>query len=195
MHRRRADVARGIRRPCPHAGRRARGRDPHVASLAGRERRRRRDAPRRRRRPDLHRRRPGDLRAAGPAGDRRGATLRVRASQGGNRRCGPRGRVRLGVGRRRPVVTQPNAGVVTVALPPGAHVVELAWRESRGVGLLFRTRTLSIEGDGVNASTVLSLAPDRVVLAAGGPRIGPAVLFWAWSSCWPSSRSCSRGCG
>jgi hypothetical protein len=108
------------------------------------------------------------------------ATLRVRASQGGNRRLVlPAGGELVSASvDGRPVTTQASAGVVTLALPPGAHVLEIAWREPRGGGLLFSTRTVAIEGDGVNASTTVNLAPGRVVLAVGGPRMGPAVLFW-----------------
>jgi hypothetical protein len=108
------------------------------------------------------------------------ATLQVRASQGGNRRLTlPDGAELVSATLDgRPVTTQASAGVVTLALPPGAHAVQVAWREPRGIGLLFRTRTLAIEGGGVNAATTLSLSADRVVLAVGGPRMGPAVLFW-----------------
>jgi hypothetical protein len=108
------------------------------------------------------------------------ATLQVRTSQGGNRRLTlPEGSELVSATLDgRPVTTQASAGVVTLALPPGAHAVRLEWREPRGIGLFFRTRTLTLEGDAVNAPTVLSLADDRVVLAVGGPRVGPAVLFW-----------------
>jgi hypothetical protein len=108
------------------------------------------------------------------------ATLRVRASQGGNHRFTlPEGAELVSTMLDgRPVTTQASAGVVTLPLPPGAHTLQLAWREARGIGVFFRTGTLSLEGDGVNADTRLSLAGDRVVLAVGGPRVGPAVLFW-----------------
>jgi hypothetical protein len=108
------------------------------------------------------------------------AILQVRASQGGNRRFTlPEGAELVSTAiDGRPVTTQASSGVVTLALPPGAHTVQVAWREPRGIGPFFRTRTLTLEGDGVNAGTMLSLAPNRVVLAAGGPRVGPAVLFW-----------------
>ncbi len=70
---------------------------------------------------------------------------------------------------------------VTLSFPPGAQKAALAWREPRGLAgssLLFRTPRVDLGVSSVNALTLLQLSPDRWVLFAGGPRLGPAVLFW-----------------
>jgi hypothetical protein len=68
---------------------------------------------------------------------------------------------------------------VVLALPPGQHEVSLEWREQRGLGLFFRTPQPDLGAPGVNADLQLDLG-SRWVLFAGGPRLGPAVLFWSF---------------
>src|SRR5262249_60429186 len=67
---------------------------------------------------------------------------------------------------------------VTLAFAPGAQKAALTWHEPRGVSLLFRTSRVDLGARSVNALTVLDLPQDRWVLLVGGPRLGPAVLFW-----------------
>src|SRR5262249_6762200 len=67
---------------------------------------------------------------------------------------------------------------VTLAFPPGAHRADLAWHEPRGLSPLYRTPRVGLGVPSVNASTVVKLPEDRWVLLVGGPRLGPAVLFW-----------------
>ncbi|HEY0781228.1 MAG TPA: hypothetical protein VGE98_02135 [Thermoanaerobaculia bacterium] len=67
---------------------------------------------------------------------------------------------------------------VTLTLAPGVQIVSLAWREPRGIGVLFRTPAVDVGLAGVNAQVGLQLL-DRWTLAVGGPRMGPAVLFWS----------------
>ncbi len=67
---------------------------------------------------------------------------------------------------------------VTLSFPPGAQGAVLAWREPRGLAPLFRTPRVDLGIPSVNALTVLHLSPDRWVLSVGGPRLGPAILFW-----------------
>lgn len=67
---------------------------------------------------------------------------------------------------------------VTLEVQPGAHAVEIAWREPRGIKLLFRTPRVAIGAPSVNAHVHLTM-PTRWTLVLGGPRWGPAVLFWS----------------
>ncbi|HSS49149.1 MAG TPA: hypothetical protein VLX28_09390, partial [Thermoanaerobaculia bacterium] len=67
---------------------------------------------------------------------------------------------------------------VTLPLHPGAQRVVLTWREPRGISLLFSTPTVDLKIPGVNALTVIEVPRGRWLLLAGGPRLGPAVLFW-----------------
>ncbi|MBW8873616.1 MAG: hypothetical protein JF614_01515 [Acidobacteria bacterium] len=68
---------------------------------------------------------------------------------------------------------------VTLPIHPGAQRAVLAWRESRGTSLLFRTPAVDLKTPGVNALTTVDIPRGRWLLLAGGPRLGPAVLFWS----------------
>jgi len=67
-----------------------------------------------------------------------------------------------------------------VALPirPGAQQITLTWRESRGAALFFRTPDVDLKTPSVNALVSVNTA-GRWILLLGGPRLGPAVLFWS----------------
>ena len=68
---------------------------------------------------------------------------------------------------------------VTVPVAPGASTIELAWRQPVGLGLVFRAPEVDLRVASVNASVKIGLPADRWVLSVGGPRLGPAVLFWS----------------
>jgi hypothetical protein len=72
-----------------------------------------------------------------------------------------------------------NGAAVTLPMAPGRQEIRLEWREPRGLRAWF-----SVEGTGlgipsINASTLVHLPADRWILLVGGPRLGPAVLFWS----------------
>ncbi|HEX5371694.1 MAG TPA: hypothetical protein VFW84_03065, partial [Aquabacterium sp.] len=108
------------------------------------------------------------------------AMVSLRSSQGGNHRFDlPKGATLLSVavdGQVLPI--QAQGSVVMVPITPGAHGVKLDWREARGMGWWFQTAALDAGTTGVNDALSLNLPADRVVLALGGPSVGPAVLFW-----------------
>lgn len=64
-------------------------------------------------------------------------------------------------------------------LPPGEHALRLEWREPGGLSTLFSTPRVDLGTASVNASVELKLPAQRWVLLLGGPRLGPAVLFWS----------------
>ncbi len=68
---------------------------------------------------------------------------------------------------------------VILPVHPGAQSVVLAWQESRGISFFFRTPAVDLRSPSVNASTQVQVPEGRWVLLTGGPRLGPAVLFWA----------------
>ncbi|MDO9006567.1 MAG: hypothetical protein Q7V20_24245 [Aquabacterium sp.] len=108
------------------------------------------------------------------------AQTALRSSQGGNHRFQlPAGAELLAVsvdGQVLPV--QQQAGAVMVPITPGAHVVKLDWREPRGMSWWFQSQAVNVGAAGVNDRTSINVPTDRVVLAVGGPTVGPAVLFW-----------------
>ncbi|HEY9110139.1 MAG TPA: hypothetical protein VIN58_25955, partial [Roseateles sp.] len=106
--------------------------------------------------------------------------MKLRASLGGPLALKlPAGAELLGVqinGQK--LALQPRDGVLSLPLTPGAQVVDLRWREPEGMGLLWRHAGLALGLPGVNDSLQLDVPQDRIVLATGGPLIGPAVLIW-----------------
>ena len=69
-------------------------------------------------------------------------------------------------------------GALSLPLTPGAQSVDIRWREPRGMGALWRHEGLRLSLPGVNDALQLDAPDDRIVLAVGGPLIGPAVLIW-----------------
>lgn len=106
--------------------------------------------------------------------------LKLRASLGGPQRLAlPAGAELLGVtmnGQTLPL--QLRDGALTLPLTPGELQVELRWREPGGMGLLWRHEGLALGMPGVNDTLHLQVPEDRIVLAVGGPLMGPAVLIW-----------------
>jgi len=70
-------------------------------------------------------------------------------------------------------------GTITLPINPGSQNIELNWREPRGISTgLFRSTAVDLGNDSVNASLSIKPGQQRWVLFAGGPQLGPAVLFW-----------------
>jgi hypothetical protein len=68
---------------------------------------------------------------------------------------------------------------VTLPIHPGAQAIRLVWREPRGISLGFRTPEVDLNAESVNAELVVTPPQSRWILLLGGPRLGPAVLFWS----------------
>ncbi len=68
---------------------------------------------------------------------------------------------------------------VTLPVAPGAASARLEWRQGQGVGAFFRTPEVDLGEASVNARVRVAMPPSRWILFAGGPRLGPAVLFWS----------------
>ncbi len=107
------------------------------------------------------------------------AELELRSSQGGNQAFElPAGAEPQTVsldGRHLPLQVQ--GSLVTVPIQAGAQKLRLEWREPVGMGWFYRTPQPAL-GTGANAFVLVNVPPDRVILALGGPLLGPAVLFW-----------------
>jgi hypothetical protein len=68
---------------------------------------------------------------------------------------------------------------VTIPVVPGAQQVVLAWRESQANALWFTASSIDLGAPSVNATIVIHVPGARWLLLTGGPRVGPAVLFWS----------------
>ncbi|MBX9609545.1 MAG: hypothetical protein K2Y51_25270 [Gammaproteobacteria bacterium] len=67
---------------------------------------------------------------------------------------------------------------------PGTATYRVTWRESEPMAGLLRLPRWSLGADSVNATLSLRMPADRWVLLAGGPALGPAVLFWGVLLVW-----------
>jgi hypothetical protein len=107
-------------------------------------------------------------------------TLSLRSSRGGQHSLVlPEGAVLQSVaidGATQPIRLEER----TLKLPisPGKQEVVVSWREPRGVTGYFTTSRVDAGLNGVNGTVHATLPSDRWALLLGGPRIGPAILFW-----------------
>jgi len=106
--------------------------------------------------------------------------LEARSSQGGKYRIAlPAESELLRVvidGQEQPV--QRDGTMVYVPVRPGKQGVELVMRLADGMGLFWKTPALQLETPSVNSRIDVKVPANRWVLFAGGPAMGPAVLFW-----------------
>lgn len=68
---------------------------------------------------------------------------------------------------------------VVLPIDPGRHAVRLAWREPHGITSRLRTAPVDLGAPSVNTRLQVTMPASRWILFAGGPRVGPAVLFWS----------------
>ncbi len=108
-------------------------------------------------------------------------TLDLRSSRGGQHRLTLPPSAQLESlaldGRVQPV--RQDGDQVTLALVPGRQNVTLTFRDGAGLGAFYRAPVVSLAAGSVNADVRIAVPPERWVLLAGGPRLGPAVLFWS----------------
>ena len=64
-------------------------------------------------------------------------------------------------------------------LPPGEHTVHVAWNEALEAGLLVKTPEVALGAPSSNLVAKVELPVSRWLLFAGGPPMGPAILYWA----------------
>ena len=69
----------------------------------------------------------------------------------------------------------------SVVLPvnPGPQHAELRWQQPEGISAQLRSSDVDVGAPSVNTHLRVSVPPSRWILFAGGPSVGPAVLFWS----------------
>lgn len=70
-------------------------------------------------------------------------------------------------------------GLVSLSVAPGKHEVTLVWTTPGGFTSWFRSQTPILALPSANADLAIEVPDDRWLLLIGGPRMGPAVLFWS----------------
>ena len=68
---------------------------------------------------------------------------------------------------------------LAVPVTPGAHTVEVDWRQPGGARVFFRAPEVDLGSRSVNSHVRVEMPPGRWTLALGGKGLGPAVLFWS----------------
>jgi hypothetical protein len=76
------------------------------------------------------------------------------------------------------VNVRPEDGKLGLPIKPGSQQASIRWRENRAIGVVSRTPPVGLGAQASNVGLTLNLPADRWVLAARGPRVGPAVLYW-----------------
>ncbi len=79
-------------------------------------------------------------------------------------------------GKAQPIRQDGNR--VTLPIVPGQQRIELSWRTADSIRNRYVVSPLDLGVDSVNSHVRLELSRDRWTLLTGGPRLGPAVLFW-----------------
>lgn len=106
--------------------------------------------------------------------------LRLRSSQGAQQSVTlPAGAELQAVrvnGQEQPIRAQNSKVVLPVV--PGTQTYSLTFREPHGMGLYTQTPPVDLGAASVNSRITLNPPQDRWTLLLGGPRLGPAVLFW-----------------
>jgi len=69
---------------------------------------------------------------------------------------------------------------LTVPIAPGAQKATVVWREPHGIGAFSRTSAVDLGEASVNSSIQVDMPMNRWTLFLGGPRLGPAVIFWGF---------------
>jgi len=69
-------------------------------------------------------------------------------------------------------------GKLSLPTVPGTHTYEVRFRDANEIGLRAHTPQLGLGLPAANLTLQLQLPADRWLLAAFGPPVGPAVLYW-----------------
>lgn len=75
--------------------------------------------------------------------------------------------------------TRQEGRKVTFPIVPGSQSVQMRWHETRALSSLFKVNAVDIGVPSVNATVTIETPGGRWLLLVGGPRLGPAVLFWS----------------
>ncbi|MGR8940132.1 MAG: hypothetical protein ACU83P_00950, partial [Gammaproteobacteria bacterium] len=106
--------------------------------------------------------------------------LSIRSSQGGQHALAlPEGAELQTVtidGRQQPLRQEGRKLVLPIR--PGLQTIALKWLETKPIAGRVTTPEVDLGASSVNAALNIRLGEDRWVLWVGGPRLGPAVLFW-----------------
>ncbi len=70
--------------------------------------------------------------------------------------------------------------LVTIPLMPGSQTIDLEWLQLSDAMIQVRSPRIDLGDTAVNAAVTIQMPDNRWILLTGGPRLGPAVLFWSY---------------
>jgi hypothetical protein len=73
-----------------------------------------------------------------------------------------------------------DGAYVTIPLQAGRQTVQVQWHQPSSLSPWLRTPAVKIGHPAVNAHVSIQIPTQRWILLVGGPRWGPAVLFWSY---------------
>lgn len=72
-----------------------------------------------------------------------------------------------------------NGGLLSIPVHPGTQVLEMNWKSKDDLKALTKTPLVDCGISSSNLKLECTVPADRWILFAGGPMVGPALLFWA----------------
>jgi len=108
--------------------------------------------------------------------------LEVRSSRGGHHVVQiPEGALlqNVTIGSERQMIGQ-DGRQVRLPVEPGLQKIVLSWRENQELRQRFTGPLVDLGGPAVNVVVKTEFPTNRWILLVGGPRLGPAVLFWSY---------------
>jgi hypothetical protein len=77
-----------------------------------------------------------------------------------------------------PLNIRPDEGRLTVPIRPGEQNLKVRFRDQSGASWWQRSPAVDLGASASNLGVIVNPGDHRWVLATGGPRVGPAVLYW-----------------
>jgi hypothetical protein len=109
-------------------------------------------------------------------------TVTLRSSRGGQHVMTlPQGADLLSVsmdGAARPIRLEGDK--LPVPVQPGAHTVQVSWRQDGGARFFYRAPAVDLGAASVNSHVSVTMPARRWALLLGGRGMGPVVLFWSF---------------
>lgn len=108
--------------------------------------------------------------------------VRIRTSRGGQHtlELPPKANLQQVTVNGRSLPIRQDGAYVTVPLQPGVQTVDLKWQQLAPFSAWYRTPKVALGQQAVNARVSINMPAGRWILMAGGPRWGPAILFWSY---------------
>ena len=109
-------------------------------------------------------------------------TLSIRSSKGGHHQIElpEMANLQTVTANGRPLPIRQDGRLVSIPLEPGSQNIGVQWLQINRSMSLIKGPRVHIGDAAVNAAITFQMPDHRWILLVGGPRLGPAVLFWSY---------------